>query len=307
MSTQESPRAGRVAIVGRPNVGKSTLLNALLGQKLAITTPRPGTTRSCLLGVYFSAEPPTQIAFVDTPGLERPRSVLGRVLVETAQGAIDDVDAVLVLVDATRRGPGDDPIHGEDAAILEQVQQVQKHVVLVLNKVDKIKDKSELLPKLAAWAERYALDAIVPVSALRGDNLAPVIASLREQMPEGMLYDPEFLTDRPERFFVAELVREALIRNTRQEVPHALAVQIERFEDDTNITRIDATIVVDKASHKGIVIGKGGAMLKQIGTEAREEIEKLLDRKVFIKLFVRVEADWTRDAQKVRRLTTESS
>ena len=307
MSTEQTPRAGRVAIVGRPNVGKSTLLNALLGQKLAITTSRPGTTRSCLLGVYFSEDPPTQIAFVDTPGLERPRSVLGRVLVEEAQNALEDVDAVLLLVEATRRGPGGDPIHGEDAAILEQVQRVQKKVVLVLNKVDKIKDKSELLPKLAAWGQRHELRGIVPVSALRGDNLAPVITNLRELMPEGLLYAPDFLTDKPERFFVAELVREALIRNTRQEVPHALAVQIERFEDDTNITRIDATIVVDKASHKGIVIGAGGSMLKQIGTEAREEIEKLLDRKVFIKLFVRVEADWTRDAQKVRRLTTESS
>ena len=299
------PRSGRVAIVGRPNVGKSTLLNALLGQKLAITTPRPGTTRTCLLGVYTSDDPPTQIAFVDTPGLERPRSVLGRVLTEEAQGAFEDADAVLVMVDATRGGPGGYPIAPEDGEVLEHVKASGKRVVLALNKVDKIKDKTELLPRLAVWSDRYELAAIVPLSALKADNLEPLVRELRALLPEGTLYEPDFLTDRPERFFVAELVREAIIRQTRQEVPYSVAVQIEEFSDDPALTRIAATIFVDKPAHKGIVIGAGGARLKEIGTAARLEIEKLLQRKVFIKLWVKVEADWTRDPNKIRRLTRD--
>ncbi len=306
MSTQE-PRAGRVAIVGRPNVGKSTLLNALLGQKLAIVTDRPGTTRTCLLGVYASESPPTQIAFVDTPGMERPRSVLGRVLHEEAQGSLEDVDATLVVVDATRRGAGNDPIHAADAQIVEQALAVGKPVILALNKVDLVKQKPELLPKLAAWSERFSLAAMVPLSALGSDNLQPLLDELRAHLPEGVLYPPDFLTDRPTRFLAAELVRESLMRHTREEVPYAVAVQIERFAEDTKVTRIEATVVVDKRSHKGIVIGAGGERLKRIGSDARKELEELLQRKVFLKLFVKVEEDWTRDPNKARRLTRESS
>lgn len=298
-------RSGRVAIVGRPNVGKSTLLNALLGQKLAITTPRPGTTRSCLLGVYWSEDPPTQIAFVDTPGLERPRSVLGRVLVEEAQGSLEDAEAVLLMVDATHRGPGDDPIAPADADVMEQVQRVGRPVVLALNKVDKIKDKSQLLPKLEAWHARYEPAALVPLSALKRDNLEPLVKELRAHLPEGLLYPEDVLTDRPERFFVAELVREAIMRNTRQEVPYSAAVQVEEFREEPTLTRIGAVVVVDKESHKGIVIGARGARLKTIGTEARQQIEELLGRKVYLRLWVTVDADWTRDARKVRQLTKE--
>lgn len=299
-------KAGRVAIVGRPNVGKSTLLNAVLGQKLAITTPRPGTTRSCLLGVYAEEEPPTQIAFVDTPGLERPRSVVGRVLVEQAQGSLDDADAVLVLVDATHRGYGGDEIAKEDADIVEQALAVKKKVVLALNKVDKLRNKEHLLPRLAAWDARFDLSALVPVSALKRDNLKPLLRALRELLPEGQLYDQDFLTDRPTRFFAAEFVREAIIRNTREEVPYSVAVQIEEFLEEPAITRIAATILVDKTSHKGIVIGAKGARLKEIGTTAREQIETFLQRKVFLKLWVKVEEDWTRDVQKAKRLTQDT-
>ncbi len=301
----DEARAGRVAIVGRPNVGKSTLLNAVLGQKLAITTPKPGTTRSCLLGVYASDDPPTQIAFVDTPGLERPRSVLGRVLVEEAQGSLEDADAVLLVIDATHKGPGGALISREDEEVLEQIVRVGKPVVLALNKVDKIRDKAALLPKLAEWDARHALAALVPLSALRGDNVRAVIQELRELLPEGVLYDGDFLTDRPERFFAAELVREAIITQTRQEVPHSVAVQVEEFVDEAAITRIAATIHVDRASHKGILIGAGGERLKQIGSAARQEIEALLQRKVFLKLWVKVDEDWTRDAERARRLTRE--
>lgn len=306
-TTEDAPRSGRVAIVGRPNVGKSTLLNALLGQKLAITTPRPGTTRSCLLGVYWSEHPPTQIAFVDTPGLERPRSVLGRVLVEEAQGSLESADAVLLMVDATHHGPGGEPISAANAEVMEQVNQVGRPVVLALNKVDKMKDKSALLPKLAAWQERFEPAALVPVSALRRDNLEPLVMELRKLLPEGLLYPVDVLTDRPERFFVAELVREAILRNTRQEVPYSAAVQIEEYREEPTLTRIGAVVIVDKKSHKAILIGKRGDRLKTIGTEARQEIEKFLERKVFLRLWVTVDPDWTRDARKVRELTREPS
>ena len=302
----EEARAGRVAIVGRPNVGKSTLLNAVLGQKLAIITPRPGTTRSCLLGVYAKADPPTQIAFIDTPGLERPRNVLGRVLVEEAQGSLEDVDAVLFMVEANRTGPGGDPIAPEDEAVLKQIQNVGKPVVLALNKVDKVTDKAVLLPRLAAWDARHELAALVPISALKSKNVEPLLRELRRLLPEGVLYDDDFITDRPTRFFAAELVREAIIHNTRQEVPHCVAVQVESFEEEPSITRIAATIHVDRKSHKGIVIGAGGERLKKIGTAARLEIEDLLQRKVFIQLWVKVDEDWTTDPRRVRELTRDS-
>ncbi len=298
-------RAGRVAIIGRPNVGKSTLINAILGQKLAIITPTPGTTRSCMLGVYASDEPPTQIAFIDTPGLERPRNVLGRVLVEEAQGSFDDADAVLLLIDATHRGPGGALIVPEDEQVLEQIEAAGKPVVLALNKVDKVPDKGALLPRLAAWDERHELSALVPISALKGKNIAPLIAELRELMPQGVLYDADFLTDRPTRFFAAELVREAIIKQTRQEVPHCVAVQVEEFSEDPELTRISATIHVDRSSHKGILIGARGSRLKEIGTAARLEIEALLQRKVFLKLWVKVDNDWTRDPNRVRELTKD--
>ncbi len=304
-SATDEARSGRVAIVGRPNVGKSTLLNALLGQKLAITAARPGTTRSRLLGLYTSEDPPTQIAFIDTPGLERPKSVLGRVLVEEAQASLEETDAVLVLVDASAKGTGGDPIAAADMEVLEEVLRAGKKIVLALNKVDRVKDKSKLLPKLEALEKRFAVAALVPISAIRKDNLKPLVSELRALMPEGLLYDADFLTDKPERFFVAELVREAVIHHTRQEVPHGVAVHVDEMREEPEIFRIEATIVVEKESHKGIVIGAGGERLKGIGTDARKEMEALLGRKVFVRLWVKVEQDWTRDPNKVRRLTRE--
>lgn len=303
----EAPRAGRVAIVGRPNVGKSTLMNALLGQKLAITTPRPGTTRSCLLGVYFEESPTTQIAFVDTPGLERPRSLMGRVLVEEAQGSIESCDAVLLLIDASKVATHASPITDADASLYEQVSAVGRPVVVGLNKVDRVRDKETLLPMLAAWQERFSPTALIPMSALKERNLAPVVKELRPLLPEGLLYDPEFLTDRPERYFVAELIREAVLSHTRQEVPYGVAVAIDEFHEDGGLTRISATLLVDRPTHKGILIGKQGAMLKQIGTDARLEIEAFLSRKVFLKLFVRVEEGWTKKPHEVKRLTGGTS
>ena len=297
------PRAGRVAIVGRPNVGKSTLLNALLGQKLAITTERPGTTRTCLLGVYASDDPPTQIAFVDTPGLERPRSVLGRVLVEEAQGSFEDADAVLVMVDATKTGPGGDPIPKDDADVLEQVLATGKPVVLVLNKVDKV-NKQSLLPKIAHYAETGLFDEIVPISALEGDNCDRLTELLWQRMPEGeLLYDPELLTIHPERFLAAERIREKVLEVARQELPFATAVVLERWEeaDSGGLIRIHASIIVERPGQKAILIGKRGATVKRIGTAARHDLEEFLENRVYLDLHVRVEAGWREN----RRLLAE--
>lgn len=291
-------RGGRVAIVGRPNVGKSTLLNALVGQKLAIVSERPGTTRSCLLGVYMA--PGTQIAFVDTPGLERPRSVLGRALVEEAQSSLEECDAILFIADANK---GD----AKDAEVLAQLEGAKKPIVLALNKIDLLGDKRKLLPKLEKWNGRAKLAALVPISAKDGDNVEALLSELAALMPEGLLYEGDFLTDKPERFFVAERVREAILAHTREEVPHGVAVQIEEMKEEPAITRIGAVVLVDKASHKGILIGKRGAMLKAIGTAARAEIEALLEKKVFLRLWVKVEEDWTHDPHKVRRYTREVS
>lgn len=302
------PRAGRCVIAGRPNVGKSTLLNALLGQKLAIVAPRPGTTRTVLLGVYDAPleGSRTQIAFLDTPGLEVPKSVLGRVLVEEAQGALEQGDVLLLLVDA-REVAKKRALPDGDARILELMRPLGKPVLLALNKVDEVKDKSRLLPALEVVSRAHDWAAIVPLSALRRDNLEPLLREIRERLPEGLLWEEDVLTDRPERFFAAELVREAILAHTRQEVPHGVAVLVDEWVEEGALVRISVTIVVAKESHKGIVIGARGAMLKQIGQDAREAIEALLERKVFLKTFVKVMPGWTEDAATVRRLTREGA
>lgn len=307
---ESAPRAGRVAIVGRPNVGKSTLLNALLGQKLSIATSKPQTTRHRILGVYTEADPPTQIAFVDTPGLHRPKNALGRALVEEAQGALTDVDVVLWLVESpTERSPAEPVLSPADREVRELLRGAGRtKVVLGLNKIDKLKDKTKLLDWLSFYQREVDPAAIVPISALKARGTKQLVAELRKHLPPGLLYeDPDYLTDRPERFFVAELVREAAIRNTREEVPYALAVIVDSFEETPNLTRIQATVVVEKDNHKKIVVGAGGSMLKKIGSEARVAIEQLLGRKVFLGLFVKVIPNWTEDPASVRRLAMETS
>ncbi len=304
-----APRAGRCAIVGRPNVGKSTLLNALLGQKLAIATEKPQTTRHRILGVYTESEPPTQIAFVDTPGLHRPKNALGRALVEEAQGALEGSDVVLWLLesptDRTVASPGLLPA---DKEVRELLRGIKAKLVIGLSKVDKLKDKTKLFPWLTWMTEELKPEAIVPISALKERGLKQLVGELRKHMPPGILYDdPDFITDRPERFFVSELVREATIRNTREEVPYAVAVLIDSFEETDKLTRIQATIVVERQGHKKIVVGAGGQMLKTIGSEARVEIEAMLERKVFLGLFVKVVEGWTEDPSRVRELAMETS
>ena len=310
-SEVEGARAGRCAIVGRPNVGKSTLLNAILGQKLAIATSKPQTTRHRILGVHTVQTPPTQIAFVDTPGLHRPKNALGRALVEQAQGAIEGSDVVLWLIespsDRTGTGPQLSPADREVHEFLRGVKGPK--LVVALNKVDRLKDKTKLMPWLQYYDKELAAEAVVPIAALKDRGVNQLVAELRKHMPLGLLLydDPDFVTDRPERFFVAELVREAAIRNTHEEVPYALAVLIESFEEGPHLTRVQASIIVEKNNHKKIVVGAGGSMLKKIGSEARAEIEKLLDRKVYLGLFVKVVEGWTEDPQRVRELAMETS
>jgi GTP-binding protein Era len=302
---EETARSGRVAIVGRPNVGKSTLLNALLGQKLAIATEKPGTTRSTLLGIYTQKEPPTQIAFIDTPGMHRPRNALGRALVEDAKAGLQGADAIVMITEVGKSVAPHAFLGGGDAEVLEQLKGSTVPIVLVINKVDRLKVKTELLPVMGRATELFPFAGVVPLSALRRDNLDALIKALRDHLHEGFAYDAEQLTDKPERFFASELIREAVLEQTRQEVPHGVAVLIEKFEDEPEITRVAATIIVSRDGHKGIVIGKGGERLKSIGTEARVGMEALFERKVFLELWVKVVNDWTDDPAKVQHLVRE--
>jgi len=296
-------RAGRCAIVGRPNVGKSTLLNALLGQKLAIVAQKPQTTRTHILGVYASDDPPTQIAFVDTPGLHRPKNALGRALVENAKGVMSDAEVVVFVTDL-RSDDTEATMLARDEEVLETVIASGRPSILAINKVDKMKDKDRLFPILEAYQARHTFEAFVPIAALKRRGLDGLVNEIRERLPEGRLYeDDDFVTDRPERFFAAEFVREAVIANTREEVPHSVAVLVDRFVDEDTMLRIEATVLVEKTSQKKIVIGAGGSMLKRIGTEARKEIERMFSKKVFLRLWVKVAEDWTNDEERVRTVT----
>lgn len=296
-------RSGRCAIVGRPNVGKSTLLNALLQQKLVIATSKPGTTRSSVLGVYVD-DTPTQIAFVDTPGLHRPKSELGKVLVEQARLGLSDSDVALFVVEPPwAKG---EELSNSDLSVLSMLREAGCPVILVINKIDVLKQKEWLLPFIESATKQHEFATVVPISALKRKQLDVLIGEIRSRLPEGLIYDAEMLTDRSERFFVAELVREAAIRHTRAEVPHGVACVVEEFTREDGLVRIHVTLVVEKDSHKGIVIGKKGGMIKKIGTAARREIERLVDSQVFLKLFVRVEPGWTGDARRAKKLATET-
>jgi GTP-binding protein Era len=277
------------------------LLNALLGQKLVIATPRPGTTRSCVLGVYASENPPTQVAFVDTPGLERPRGALGQVLSDSAKQSLLDCDCVVFVTEAPKvKEPLQ--VHEKDAAVLEALEATRVPVILAINKVDRLKAKERLLPLIEEYQKRRPFDAVVPVSATCGTNLDALLAEIRRTLPEGLLYDADFLTDRPERFFVSELIREAAMLNTRHEVPYGIACDLDRYQEEEGLVRIEGTLIVEKPSHKAIVIGNRGETIKKIGTEAREQIEALLQRKVYLRLWVKAIPGWTRDPVKARQL-----
>jgi GTP-binding protein Era len=279
--------AGRIALVGRPNVGKSTLLNALVGEHLAATSHHPQTTRDRIVGVL--TEPEAQFVLVDTPGLHAPRTRLGARMVREAQGAIEGSD-ILVFVADVGREPRPE-VHPGDLPLLAALPGTP--LVLVVNKVDRVKDKSLLLPMLTAYGAVRTFAALVPVSARGKDGLERLVAVLRDLLPEGeKTYDDETLTDRPARFLAAELVREQILEKTREEVPHGVAVVVERWDDSGKIPILELVVVVDKASHKKIVIGKAGSLLKAIGTDARKRIQAMLGRKVHLKLWVKVDPGW---------------
>ena len=287
-------RSGFVALIGRPNAGKSTLVNRLVGQKIAIVTSKPQTTRNRIQGIV--SKPQGQIVFIDTPGLHEGKSALGRQMMQEVAAALEGIDVLLLMVDASRMQP-----HADDL-LLEKAQRFRGQTILALNKVDRL-PKPKLLPLIEAFAKAFAFAAIVPISALKGDGCDELLQEILKQLPEGEPYFPEDqVTDQPERFLAAEIIREKAIQVMYHEVPYALAVVVEKFEETPKLLRIEATMNVERGSQKKILIGHKGGMLKKIGTEARKELETILGAKIYLGLFVKVVSDWREDPQRVREL-----
>ena len=286
-------KSGLVSLVGRPNAGKSTLLNRLVGQKLAIVSDKPQTTRHRIVGVRNT--PDAQVVFIDTPGIHKPMHRMNRRMVSAATDTLREVDVVVLVVDASI------PPGAGDRFVLDLVVQAKTPVILVLNKVDRVR-KPELLPLIGGYSKRADFKAIIPLCALHGDGVEVLDKAIIAALPEGEpLYPEDYLTDQTQRTLAAELVREKVLRHTREELPYSTAVMIERFEEPETpggLTRIYASILVDHESQKPIVIGKGGEMIKRIGTEARQDLEEMLEGKVFLDLHVKVRQDW-RDDERV--------
>ncbi len=296
----EQLRSGMVAIVGPPNAGKSTLLNHLLGQKISIVTPKPQTTRNRIVGILNG--PGHQIVFLDTPGLHAAKEQLNQEMVKVALASLTDVDVVLFLLDASRAAAAGGSAVGSELA--GYFQQLCSPAILLLNKIDLV-DRRRLLPLIETMAGSHPFRAVVPISALKGDGVAAVVAELLSLLPFGPRYFPEdFPTDASERFLCGEIVREKVFLLTGQEIPYATAVLIESFkeEPERQLVTIHAAIVLEKDSQKGILIGKGGSKLKSIGTAARRDMEKLLDCKVVLKLWVKVKKNWSQDSRFLREL-----
>ena len=283
-------KSGFVTIIGRPNVGKSTLMNHLIGQKIAITSNKAQTTRNRIQTVYTCEQ--GQIIFLDTPGINQAKNKLGEYMLSAVDTALSEMDVVLWLVEPTTY------IGRGEQAIIERLKKVHTPVLLIINKIDTV-EKEAVEQAVKTYQEAYAFDAIIPVSALRNRNTEEVLHKILKYLPEGpQYYDEDTITDQPERQIMAEIIREKALRCLEHEIPHGIAVVIERMKDrpDGNIVDIDATIICERNSHKGIIIGKQGAMLKKIGTHARVDMEKLLDTKVNLKLWVKVKKDW-RDSE----------
>lgn len=289
-------RSGFAAIAGAPNVGKSTLLNRMIGEKISITSQKPQTTRNRIVGVMHGEN--SQIVFLDTPGVHKSDKAFNRKIVQVALSAMEEVDLVLVVIDASN------PDASSESLVVEKLKKrPNTPAVLAINKIDKI-DKPALLAIIDKWAHRHPSFAeIIPISALDGTQVPQLMEAMQKLLPEGPPFFPEdALTDMPERFIVCEMIREKIFENTGREVPYGTAVTIEDFSEEDTIIRIHAAIHVERDSQKGIIIGKNGAMLKTIGTQARMDIENLLGAKVFLKLFVRVEKNWSRDPRAMRKL-----
>lgn len=288
--------SGFIAIVGRPNVGKSTLMNAFVGEKVAIVSDKPQTTRNRIMGVATGAE--WQMVFLDTPGLHTPRTKLGEYMMKSANDALDGIDALLVMIDGSACGP-------QDRQIVERMAQIKSPKALVINKVDLMTPQT-LAPLLASLnIEGY--DEIIPISARRGDSMDKLKETLIGFLPEGPKYFPDdMITDQPERLLCAEIIREKALRNLRDEVPHGIGVEMQRIEKlSDNLTEIHATIYCERESHKRIIIGKQGTMLGRIGSQAREDIEKLLGTHVSLKLWIKIREDWRNRNDDLRTLGYE--
>jgi GTP-binding protein Era len=293
MTDEQKFKSGFISIIGRPNTGKSTLLNALLGEKIAIVSDKPQTTRNRILGIM--SRPDAQMVFLDTPGIHKPMHKMNEVMVKTALATYNETDVILMLVEAVER-PG-----AGDKFIIETLSTVKTPVFLLINKTDLIK-KDALLPLIQEYARLYSFAEIIPVSALKND-LGGLIETILKRLPQGPKYFPDDqLTDQPERFVVSEIIREKIFELTKEEIPYSTAVVIENMKEEPDITRIDATIYVERDSQKGILIGKGGTMLKQIGTLARQDAEKLLGVKVFLQLWVKVKKGWREDERMLRNI-----
>ena len=282
-------KSGFVGIAGRPNVGKSTLLNSILGEKIAITSSKPQTTRNAVRGIYTrmeGGEPVCQLVFIDTPGIHKPKNKLGSYMTDTAVSTLKEVDAVLFLVD----GPYEE--NGGDAFIIEKLKALKTPRILVINKIDRI--EPPVFEEIYKTYEAMGIfDAIIGTNALEGKNVDVLLDRLCSLAKEGpMFFPPDMITDHPERFLVSEIIREKTLLYLDEEVPHGVAVEIERYEEGASLTRIYAAIYCEKQSHKGIIIGKGGRKLKGIGKAAREEIEALIGTKVYLELFVKVKERW---------------
>ena len=287
-------RTGFVAIIGRPNAGKSTLLNRYVGQKVAIVTSKPQTTRNRIQGIV--TRPEGQIVFIDTPGLHEAHTVLNRQMMREVAAALEGIDVLLMMVDASATQPHADQL------LLDKAKRFEGKAILALNKTDRV-PKPKLLPLLEAFSKAFPFAALVPISALKGNGSEELLAEILKQLPEGGPFFPEDqVTDQPERFLASEIVREKAIQLTYHEVPHALRVMIDKFEETSKILRIEATLNVERDSQKKILIGKKGEMLKKVGTEARKELETLLGTKIYLGLFVKVAPGWRDNPQQVREL-----
>jgi GTP-binding protein Era len=300
MATQEDNkekkefRSGFVAIVGRPNAGKSTLVNRLVGQKIAIVTSKPQTTRNRIQGIV--TKPQGQIVLIDTPGLHEADSALGRQMMQEVASALEGIDVLLLMVDASSMHP-----HADDL-LLQKANRFRGKTILALNKVDRL-PRPKLLPLIESFSKAFEFSAIVPISALKGDGCDELLGEILKHLPEGEPYFPEDqVTDQPERFLAAEIIREKAIQLMYHEVPYALAVVVEKYEEKPRLLRIEAVMNVERDSQKKILIGHRGEMLKKIGTEARKELEGILGSKIYLGLFVKVAPDWRENPQKVREL-----
>lgn len=286
--TENNFKSGYVSVIGRPNVGKSTLLNAIIGEKISAISSKPQTTRQNITFIHTDDE--AQIIFLDTPGIQKPKNKLGEFMLTESKEGIEDSDVITYIVDTSKR------IGKAERSIIDLLKEYKGKlpIILLINKVDTIK-KEELLEIISMYAEEGIFDDIIPISAMKNDGVDIYLESLKKYLKPGPMYYPEdMITDKNERFIVAEIIREKGLMYLNEEVPHGLAISIEKFKkrEDKNIYDIDANIYVERDSHKGILIGKGGSMLKRIGTEAREEAERLLDAKVNLQIWVKVEKNW---------------